>query len=1513
MAEIKKYLHTLDIGNNKIINLLLNPLSTSDRTTVGSSLTTADEGYVCYDTDENVQYFWDGTTWIASGGGGNQTLQDVTDLGNTTTNNIQLLNAAETIYGAGGGILLDNGSRLREGTIDAGLGGSKGIAQICAVGYELKWEAGRLYVMNGNGNSIRQSLYNFTTTPAVTDDSSLGYAVGSLWTLDDGTVYECADATIGAAVWNLVNTGTTPNLQQVTDVDNNTTNDIILNGGYLGRKIGGAFASNYFFSNIRPDNARRGIINIGDDSFKDSTIDGVIAIGVSAARNIISGNSIIAIGDGTLGNSTGNQNIAIGLESGTAVSGSSNILIGYRSGWVNSGNYVTAIGLLAGYNGSAGNTFSYINLIGLNASATADGQVVFSKDGTIMERLGTDLLTASRLHKFPNADGTFALSVNGVSAGTDGSITIPVGTGTVTDVTATSPITSSGGTAPVISTSMATNKLIGRSTASVGVMEEISIGSGLSLSSGTLSATFTSPLTTKGDLFTYNTGNTRLPLGSNTQILTVDTSTPTGMKWAAPPTATPTGYYLAISDSTTQDNPTANIPRAVKFNTTDLFNGFSLQTETAVFTGTINNGGAGAGTILNVTGVTSGTLKVGMVLTGGSITTGTFISAFTSGTGGIGTYQVSVSQNRASATYTGTMTSQIVVANTGIYNIQFSSQMDKTDAGVDYVNFWLRRNGADITASAGVISLQGNSPAYMMAAWNYLIELIAGDIIELYWASADTGMSIISETAQTSPFAHPAVQSTILSITQQSGIMAGTGITGLGISGNIQTGATQTLATGTSGTAFNISSSSNIQTFNIPLASTASVTAGLISKTDYDTFNGKLTSSLTSTNIFVGNGSNVATGVALGGDGSLSNTGSLTVTGLRGVALPALGASAGLLKYTGTGTNTWVFDTTTYATDSLVVHLAGTETITGAKTFLNTTLLLRNVANTFNGSFTNTNTADRIYTLPNLDTTIAGLAVGISGTPQAFTGYNSFSALTTMTNNTLSENVLTLNTTRTQTATVVDRVLRISNNWSTGTSNTPQNISLDIQNTNTINSANGSGAGVITQLHLNAGGTTTISSTAIANNYGIAEFSPTFLDSNPGNNSVYNLMRINPTVTLTVSGSSMSTFNGLRVNPTINSSGAGPRYLFNSNGILSAFTVGSSYESVTHQSFNSSPNIANGLNLSLTGFSHNPTIGAGTVTYHRAFWNTTGDNYFNTTSGSTRINGITGFGVLSAVSGTPVATPSISGGTLSAGTYYYKIVVADGFGNTTLSSTEVSATTTGGSSSVALSWTAVTNAVSYRIYRGTATNTQTLYYTSTTNSYTDTNAASSAGTVPLFNTTYLVQAGNSGTYKLDVFGTTRLTGILAFDTSPSAWSSSFPSLIQLGTGSFTSLTANNITYIGNNTFFSAAWKYQTTNPSARIEIQDGFKFYIAPSGTAGTNITFSQPLTINSSGNVLIGTTSDVTSAILQVTSTTKGFLPPRTLRASVSSPVAGLVIYATDLNKLCVYNGTAWEVITSV
>ena len=62
------------------------------------------------------------------------------------------------------------------------------------------------------------------------------------------------------------------------------------------------------------------------------------------------------------------------------------------------------------------------------------------------------------------------------------------GGGTVTTVTATSPITSTGGPTPNISTLISANKLIGRTSAGLGVMEEITLGTGLSFSGSTLNS-----------------------------------------------------------------------------------------------------------------------------------------------------------------------------------------------------------------------------------------------------------------------------------------------------------------------------------------------------------------------------------------------------------------------------------------------------------------------------------------------------------------------------------------------------------------------------------------------------------------------------------------------------------------------------------------------------------------------------------------------------------------------------------------------------------------------------------------------------------------------------------------------------------------------------------------------------------------------------------------------------------------------------------------------------------------
>ena len=57
-------------------------------------------------------------------------------------------------------------------------------------------------------------------------------------------------------------------------------------------------------------------------------------------------------------------------------------------------------------------------------------------------------------------------------------------------------------------------------------------------------------------------------------------------------------------------------------------------------------------------------------------------------------------------------------------------------------------------------------------------------------------------------------------------------------------------------------------------------------------------------------------------------------------------------------------------------------------------------------------------------------------------------------------------------------------------------------------------------------------------------------------------------------------------------------------------------------------------------------------------------------------------------------------------------------------------------------------------------------------------------------------------------------------------------------------------------------------------------------------------------------------SAMLDIRSTTRGFLPPRmttTQKNAIGTPAAGLMVFDTTLAKLCVYNGTAWETITSI
>ena len=88
----------------------------------------------------------------------------------------------------------------------------------------------------------------------------------------------------------------------------------------------------------------------------------------------------------------------------------------------------------------------------------------------------------------------------------------------------------------------------------------------------------------------------------------------------------------------------------------------------------------------------------------------------------------------------------IKVANAGVYNIQFSAQVDKTDSGTDEIWIWLRKNGTNISDSATSLQLVGNGSHYV-AAWNFFVNAAANDYFQLMWYSSDANVRLHAETA----------------------------------------------------------------------------------------------------------------------------------------------------------------------------------------------------------------------------------------------------------------------------------------------------------------------------------------------------------------------------------------------------------------------------------------------------------------------------------------------------------------------------------------------------------------------------------------------------------------------------------------------------------------------------------------------------------------------------------------------------------------------------------------------
>lgn len=106
--------------------------------------------------------------------------------------------------------------------------------------------------------------------------------------------------------------------------------------------------------------------------------------------------------------------------------------------------------------------------------------------------------------------------------------------------------------------------------------------------------------------------------------------------------------------------------------------------------------------------------------------------------------------------------SLIQVSNSGVYNIQFSAQVDKTNASSEDVFIWLAKNNSNVSNSNTSLTIQGNNTR-LVASWNWFLTMDRNEHAELRWHSTDTTVRLLYSGGANLP-TRPAIPSVILTV-----------------------------------------------------------------------------------------------------------------------------------------------------------------------------------------------------------------------------------------------------------------------------------------------------------------------------------------------------------------------------------------------------------------------------------------------------------------------------------------------------------------------------------------------------------------------------------------------------------------------------------------------------------------------------------------------------------------------------------------------------------------------------
>ena len=161
-------------------------------------------------------------------------------------------------------------------------------------------------------------------------------------------------------------------------------------------------------------------------------------------------------------------------------------------------------------------------------------------------------------------------------------------------------------------------------------------------------------------------------------------------------------------------------------------------------------------------------------------------------------------------------------------------------------------------------------------------------------------------------------------------------------------------------------------------------------------------------------------------------------------------------------------------------------------------------------------------------------------------------------------------------------------------------------------------------------------------------------------------------------------------------------------------------------------------------------------------------------------------------------------------------------------------------------------------------------------------------------------------FKLDVNGTARVSSDVTFGNDINLTRATSPAIVSTTNQNIRIVTNGFTANLRTDGALTTQTGYRTDGFIQTVNLAVGASFYNSTPPTNGAII----------QGNFLVGTTTDVASSKVTISSTTQGFLPPRMTnaqRVAISSPVVGLIVYCTDATEgTYEYTSAGWRIVNT-